>query len=352
MKCKLVLENGKEFKGLNFGSNETTIGEIFFSTSMVGYQDILSDPSYYGKIACMSYPLIGNYGLTDDDYDFKNIFIKGYVVKENNDLPSNFRSTRTLSDAMEENKIAGISDVDTREIVKIIRDEGTMRAMICEDKKPLKECLKEIKEYKEAINSVSEVSCKKIWYSRTANPLFTVVILDLGIKTTLVKKINEYGLNAIVVPFNTDLDQINKLKPNGIIISNGPGNPNNQIEVINLIKKLKGKYPLLGLGLGAEIIALTYGAEINKMKHGHQGSNLPVKNIETDKIEITSQNHFYQIEFKEIKGIKVTHLNVIDNDIEGYIDEKNRVIGIQYLIQETLNENENIVKRFIKIMKK
>ena len=124
MKYKLVLENGREFIGLNFGASETKIGELFFSTSMVGYQDILSDPSYFGKIACMSYPLIGNYGLTDEDYDFKNIHIRGYVVKENNDFPSNFRSTRTLSDAMEENKIVGISDVDTREIVKILRDEG------------------------------------------------------------------------------------------------------------------------------------------------------------------------------------------------------------------------------------
>ena len=133
MKCKLVLENGREFHGLNFGSNEKKIGEIFFSTSMVGYQDILSDPSYHGKIACMSYPLIGNYGLSDEDYDFKNIFIRGYVVKENNDLPSNFRSTRTLSEAMEENHVTGISDVDTREIVKIIRDEGTMKAMIVDE---------------------------------------------------------------------------------------------------------------------------------------------------------------------------------------------------------------------------
>ena len=126
MKYKLVLENGREFVGINFGSNEPKIGEIFFSTSMVGYQDILSDPSYYGKIACMTYPLIGNYGLTDEDYDFKNIHIRGYVVKEYNDLPSNFRATRTLNDAMEENKVIGLSDVDTREIAKIIRDEGMM----------------------------------------------------------------------------------------------------------------------------------------------------------------------------------------------------------------------------------
>ena len=351
MKCKLVLANGKEFKGLNFGYNKEIIGELFFFTSMVGYQDILSDPSYYGRIACLTYPLIGNYCLTDEDYDFKNIFIRGYVVKENNDLPSNFRSTRTLSDAMEENEVVGISDVDTREITKIIRDEGLMIAMICDENKPLKECLKEIKNYKENENPLKEVSCKKIWYSRTANPIFNVVVLDLGVKTTLVKRINEYGLNVVIVPYDTSLDQIKKLKPNGIIISHGPSNPNNEEEILNLVKQLKGKYPLLGLGLGAEIISLLYGAEVTKMKHGHQGANLPVKNVEKDKIEITSQNHFYDIKLKETKNLKITHINVIDSTIEGFIDEKNKVIGVQYLVQETLSEEENVIKRFIQLMK-
>ena len=353
MKYKLVLENGKEFIGTNFGSNESKIGEIFFSTSMVGYQDILSDPSYYGKIVCMSYPLIGNYGLTDEDYDFKNIHIEGYVVKENNDYPSNFRSTRTLSDAMEENKVVGISDIDTREIIKIIRDEGLMKAMICESSKPLKHCLKELKEYQENENPVKEVSCKKIWYSRTANPLFNVVIIDLGIKTTLVKKLNEYVINIIIVQYNTSIEDIKKLKPNGIIISNGPGNPNNYKDIQKIIKDLiKNKYPILGLGLGAQIIALYYGANVLKMKHGHQGANIPVRNIETDKIDITSQNHFYEIKIDNIKGIKATHINVLDGDIEGFIDEKNKIIGIQYLIQETLNEKENIILKFMKNMKK
>ena len=352
MKYKLVLENGREFIGLNFGSSETKIGELFFSTSMVGYQDILSDPSYFGKIACMSYPLIGNYGLTDEDYDFKNIHIRGYVVKENNDFPSNFRSTRTLSDAMEENKIVGISDVDTREIVKILRDEGLMKAMICEENKPLKECLREIKNFIEVSDPLKEVSCKKIWYSRTANPQYTVVVLDLGVKTSLIKKLNEYGLNVVVVPYDTTIDQIKKLKPNGIILSNGPANPNDYPALVKLVKDLKGKYPLLGLGLGAQIISLFYGAEVRKMKHGHQGANLPVRNELTNKIEITSQNHFYAINMENTKDLKITHKNVIDGDIEGFVDEKAKVIATQCLVVETLSEDENLIKRFIKNMKK
>ena len=351
MKYKLVLENGLEFIGTNFGCNEETIGEIFFHTSMVGYQDILSDPSYYGKIACMTYPLIGNYGLTDEDYDFKNIHIKGYVVKENNDYPSNFRETRTLSDAMEENKVTGIEDIDTREITKIIRDNGTMKAMICEECKPLEECLKQLKEYQEEDNMVAKVSCKKIWYSRTANPTHTIVILDLGVKTTLVKRLNEYGFNVIVVPYNTTLEQIKKLKPNGIIISNGPGNPNNLTQIISLVNDLKGKCPLLGLGLGAQVIAISYNGKANKMRYGHQGANIPVRNVNSGKIEITSQNHFYGLDLSNSE-LNVTHVSVIDNDVEGFEHVKHKVIGTQLLVVETLNEDENILNRFIKIMKK
>ena len=352
MKNKLVLENGKEYLGLNFGYESEVKGEIFFSTAMVGYQDLLCDPLYYGKIACMSYPLIGNYGLADDDYDFKRVFINGYVVKENNDSPSNFRATRTLSDCMEENKVVGIEGLDTREIVKIIRYEGIMKAMICDENKPLEECLKELKEYEVNENPVEEVSCKKIWYSRTANPLYTVVVIDLGVKTSVVKKINEYGLNVIVVPYSTKLEDIKKLKPNGIIISNGPSNPNKMTDTIELVKSLKGKYPLLGLGLGASLIALAYEGKVSKMKHGHQGANLSVRNIEKGTIEITSQTHFYAIELDETSKLKVTHKNVMDGDIEAFIDEKAKIIGTNLLLIDTLNEEENILNRFTKLMKK
>ena len=345
MKFKLVLENGLEFIGENFGFNDETIGEIFFNTSMVGYQDILSDPSYFGKIACMTYPLIGNYGLTDEDYDFKNIHVKGYVVKENNDFPSNFRETRTLSDAMEENKVVGISDIDTREITKIIRDNGLMKAMITSVDTPLQECLGKLASYNEEDNLVSKVSCKKIWYSRTANPTHTVVILDLGVKTTLVKKLNAYGLNVIVVPYNTSIEQIKKLKPNGIIISNGPGNPNKLTETVELVNTLKAKYSILGLGLGAQLLALSYGGKVSKMRHGHQGANIPVRNLLTNKIDITSQNHFYEI--SELNDeVKVVETSVVGNDIEMFVSSNNKVVGVQY------NLTESIIETFMKLMKR
>lgn len=352
MKSKLVLENGREFLGLNFGSSKEVIGELFFSTSMVGYQEILSDPSYYGKIVCLSYPLIGNYGLADDDYEYKNIHIKGYVVGENNDNPSNFRFTRTLSEAMSENNVTGIESLDTREIIRIIRDNGAMRAMICDESKPLEDCLEEIKSYKEEDNLVKYVSCKKAWYSRTTNPLYSLVVLDLGVKRSFIKELNEYGINVTVVPYLTTIDQIKKLKPDGLIISNGPGNPNNLKELTSKINELKGKLPILGLGLGADLIALSYGCKLEKMKHGHHGDNLPVKNLDTNKIEITSQNHFYSIKLNDDSLLEITHKNVIDNDVEGFKDQTNKIYGYHINYAKTLDENDNIIINFLNNLKK
>ena len=351
MKGRLILENGLVFEGLNFGAKDTKIGEICFCTSMVGYQDLLSDPSYFGKIIVMSYPLIGNYGLTDEDYDFKNIYLNGYVVRENNDLPSNFRSTRTLSDAMEENHVTGLSDVDTRELVRLIRDNGNMKAMLTFEENSLESDLASIKNYNEEKDIISIVSCKKTWYARTANPTHTIVIVDLGVKHSVVKKFNEEGLNVIIVPYNVTMDQIKKLKPQGVVISNGPGNPNNYEEVVKLINSLKGKYPLLGLGLGSQLIALSYGAKVSKMKHGHLGANYSIRNEATGKIEILSQSHFYQIDVNEDSPLQVTHRHIMDNDIEGFIHSGDKAIGIQYLIQNTLSDSENVIKRFIKLMK-
>lgn len=350
MKNKLVLENGREFYGLNFGSSNEVIGEIFFSTSMVGYQELLSDPSYYGKIVCLSYPLIGNYGLADEDYEYKNIHIKGYVVGENNDNPSNFRFTRTLSEAMSENNVTGIEGLDTREIIRLIRNNGIMKAMICDASKPLETCLQEINNYQDDDNLLKYVSCKKTWYSRTTNPSYSFVVLDLGVKRSFIKDLNEYGINVTVVPFNTSADQIKKIKPDAIIISNGPGNPNKLNEIISKILELKGKIPILGLGLGAELIALAYGCKVEKMKHGHHGNNIPVKNI--NKIDITSQNHFYSIKLNENASLNVTHRSVIDDDIEGFEDSSKKIYGYHINYAKTLNDADNIILQFIKNIEK
>lgn len=351
---KIVFENGKEFYGVNFGCDKEIIGEVVFNTSMVGYQEVLSDPAYCDKIVCMSYPIIGSYGLADEDYDPKNIRVKGYIVKEYNDMPSNFRSTRTFGEALEDNGVVGISDIDTRAIVRMIRNERIMKAMICDDSKPKDECLKAISGYDAKTNLVKAVSCKKLWYSRTTNPIATLLVVDCGVKTSLIKELSEDGFNVIVCPYSITKDQILRQKADGVIISNGPGNPNDSVEVINLVNELKGKLPILGLGLGSEIIALSAGAKVKRLPHGHYGVNLPVRNVLTDKIEISNQNNGYAIMKESLSNttLKITHEQVIDKEVAGFIDEDNMFIGVEFNPQYNEETEEYIFKRFLKMIKR
>lgn len=354
MKRKLVLEDGHVFEGVGFGSAEEKIAEIVFNTSMVGYQEILSDPSYCDQMVCMTYPLIGNYGLADEDYESKNIFMSGFIVREYNDLPSNFRYTRTLGEVMEENHVVGISEVDTREIVRIIRDHGSMKALICDIDKPMEECREALQEYQYPQNQVSKVSAKKIWYSRTANPLFTVVAIDCGVKLNIIRKLNAAGCNVIIVPYNTPKETILRYKPDGLFISNGPGDPENVQEVIQLIKDMKGLLPILGICLGHQMIGLAYGAKTYKMKFGHRGGNHPVKNLDTDKVEITSQNHSFALDAKSLKGtgLRLTHQNLLDEEAEGVMDDAHNVLAVQYHPESAAGpeDSEYIFNRFMERM--
>lgn len=351
----LVLENGRVFYGNGFGSRDRKIAEIVFNTSMVGYQEIMSDPSYFGQMVVMSYPLIGNYGLTDDDYESKGIHLSGFIVREYNDNPSNFRFTRTLGEVMEDNGASGISGVDTRELVRIIRDEGSMKAMLCDSSLDPQKCVAELKSAKLPTKQVAEVSCKKIWYSRTRNPMYTVVALDCGIKHNIIHCLNKCGCNVIVVPYNTSKSVIMKYKPDGLFISNGPGDPENVKEAIELVRKMKGVLPVFGICLGHQIIGLAYGAKTYKMKFGHRGGNHPVKSLLTGKVEITSQNHSYAVNKESLEGtgLTLTHINLLDNEAEGMTDLDNKVMSIQYHPESAPGPEDsgNLFGTFIELMK-
>ena len=354
MDKKLVLENGITFYGKSFGSKNKKIAELVFNTSMVGYQEILSDPSYCGQMVCMTYPLIGNYGLTEEDYESKNIYISGFIVREYNDLPSNFRYTKKLGDAMEENDVAGISEIDTRYLTQIIRDNGSMLAMICDADYSDELTLKELKEYKVDKLVLKQVSTKKIWYSRTPNPKYNIVAVDCGMKMNIVRKLNQLKCNVTVVPYDTSFEKIMELNPDGLFISNGPGDPMDVVEVIELIKEAKGKIPILGICLGHQIIGLACGAKTYKMKFGHRGANHPVKNLETGKIEITSQNHSYAIDINSLKDttLELTHINEIDHEPEGMMDKKNYIISVQYHPESAAGpeDSEYIFNKFIDLI--
>ena len=351
---KLVLANGMEFYGVGFGSQKEVIAEIVFNTSMVGYQEILSDSSYCGQIVCMTYPLIGNYGITDDDYESKSIKMSGFVVREYNDFPSNFRATKTLGDVMDENDAAGIANIDTRMLARVIRDYGSQLVMITDINKPKEECLKEIEKRGFEHNQLERVSTKKVWYSRTANPKYTVVAVDCGIKMNIVRKFNKFGCNVVVVPYTSTYEDIMKYQPDGLFISNGPGDPEDAKPVIELVKKCKGKLPIFGICLGHQIIGLAYGAKTYKMKFGHRGANHPVKNLETGKIEITSQNHSYAIDINSLKDttLELTHINEIDHEPEGMMDKKNYIISVQYHPESAAGpeDSEYIFNKFIDLI--
>lgn len=352
---KIVLEDGEEYLGYGFGANVESICEIVFNTSMVGYQEIVSDPSYTYQMVVMTYPLIGNYGITDDDYETGKPSIGGLVVREYNDYPSNFRYTKTLSEYLEENNIPGIYGVDTRKITRSIRDEGSRKVIITDISTTKEEAIEKMKNYQIPKDAVSKVSCKKKWYARTANAKHNVVAVDCGIKLNIVRSLNKRKCNVTVVPYNTTAEEVISLKPDGVFLSNGPGDPEDVKEVIKLVKELKGKYPIFGICLGHQMISLAYGAKTYKLKFGHRGGNHPVLNLKTDKIEITSQNHSYAVDEESLKSTKLepTHKNILDNTIEGVECKKDRIFSVQYHPESAPGPQDSgyLFDRFINIMK-
>ena len=256
---KLVLENGREFYGYGFGADREVVLEIVFNTAVVGYQEIMSDPSYTGQLVVMTYPLIGNYGMADDDYETKNPAMGAMAVREYNDSPSNFRYTRTLNEVLEESNIPAICGLDTRALTRIIRDEGVQKVILTDASTPKEEALKRLKESEPEQKPVAKVSCKKRWMSRVPNHTYDVVAVDCGIKNSLVRQLNAVGCNVTVLPYNSTVEEVMSFRPDGVLISNGPGDPSSVEPVIELIRQLRGRLPILGVGLGMQLIALAYG---------------------------------------------------------------------------------------------
>lgn len=353
---KIVLENGQEFYGYGFGADKEAVNEIVFNTSMVGYQEIISDPSYTDQMVCMTYPLIGNYGVTDEDYETRIPTMGGLIVREYNDLPSNFRYTKTLSEVLDEYDIPGISGVDTRMITRIIRDEGSQKVMICNADVPYEDALKKVREYVIPTDMVSRVSCKKRWYSRTPNHKYDVVAIDCGIKHNIIRKLNEKGCNVTVVPYNTTAEEILNMRPDGLFLSNGPGNPEDVQEVIGVVRELKGKLPIFGICLGHQMISLALGAKTFKMKFGHRGGNHPVMNLSSGKIEITSQNHSYAVDVNSLEGtpLSLTHKNLLDDTAEGVKSEENKLFSVQYHPESAPGPQDSayLFDEFIALMEK
>lgn len=352
---KIVLEDGSEYYGFGFGDMADRVCEIVFNTSMVGYQEIISDPSYTYQAVVMTYPLIGNYGMADDDYETNIPTIGGLIVREYNDLPSNFRSNATLSEIMKKYRIPGIYGIDTRKLTRSIRDYGSRKVLITDASTSLEAGLKILGSTEIPTDAVSKVSCSDVWYSQVKNEKYHVVTIDCGMKMNIIRSLNKRGCKVTVVPWNITAKEIEKLCPDGIFISNGPGDPTDVPQVIETIKALRGKYPIFGICLGHQIIALAYGAKTYKLKFGHRGGNHPVRNLQTNKIEITSQNHSYAVDTESVKAtdLEITHLNILDNTVEGVRCEKEKIFSVQYHPESAPGPQDSsyLFDAFIELMK-
>ena len=351
---KIILENGSEYFGYAFGHVEEKVTELVFNTSMVGYQEILSDPSYTAQGVIMTYPLIGNYGMADDDYETETPTIDALIVREYCDEPSNFRCKETLSQVMEKYNICGISGIDTRKLTREIRTNGTCKAIITSPEMSNEDGLRILSETIIPSTSVSRVSRKEIVTYNSECEKFRIVAVDCGMKQNIVRSLNKKGCTVTVVPWNTKPEQIEKYSPDGIFLSNGPGDPTDVPEVIETVKSLIGKYPIFGICLGHQILSLAYGAKTYKLKFGHRGGNHPIKNLETDKLEITSQNHSYAVDSDSLSNtrLEATHINLLDNTIEGVACDEDKAFGVQYHPESAPGpqDSEYLFDRFIGLM--
>ena len=351
---KIIVEDGEEFYGYGFGDTSDKVCEIVFNTSMVGYQEIVSDPSYTYQAVVMTYPLIGNYGICDDDYETNTPTIGALIVREYNHEPSNFRSTCTLDEIMKKYGVPGVWGVDTRKLTRSIRDYGSRKVLITHVDTALEEGLEILKKTDIPTDAVSKVSCKSVWYSRVPKEQYHVVAIDCGMKQNIVRSLNKRDCSVTVVPWNTTAEEIEHLTPDGIFISNGPGDPTDVQPVIETIRKLCGKYPIFGICLGHQIISLAYGAKTYKRKYGHRGGNHPVRNLETNKIEITSQNHSYAVDTESIKKTRLvpTHINILDNTIEGVECREDLGFSVQYHPESAPGPQDSayLFDKFIEIM--
>ncbi len=376
MEAILALEDGRVWRGQGFGARAEVVGEVVFNTSMSGYQEILTDPSYCGQIVTMTYPLIGNYGVNDQDDESRRIFAEGFVVRELSRAVSNWRALESLDDFLKQQNIPGIAEIDTRSLVRHIRERGSMRG--CLSTKPSDEqtVIARARRAPEMVglDLASVVTCKQpyVWTDAQASaygsprllhphldedaatrPRFHVVAYDFGLKHNSLRSLAALGCRVSVVPALTSAEDVMGMNPDGIWLSNGPGDPEPLTGVIANLRKLIGRYPIFGICLGHQLMGLAFGAKTYKLPFGHHGGNQPVKDLTTGRIEITAQNHGFAVDGDSLPAdCEVTHLNLNDHTVEGLRHKSLPVFSVQYHPEAAPGPHDAsyLFERFIRLM--
>jgi len=330
MKAVLVLQDGTYFPGNGFGQSGETVGEVVFNTCMTGYQEIITNPSYRGQIVTMTYPLIGNYGFNEFDSQSSEAHVKGFVVKELCDAPNNWRSTIGTDEYFRKNNIIGIKGIDTRALTQHLRDKGSMPGIISTECGNIDILLERLdSRIKEQPNPVMEVTVKSPVHMPGSGK--RLVLMDFGVKKNIISSLLKRNCDIHILPAASTFDDIMALDPDCVLLSNGPGDPSSLTDAVHVISKLLGKKPILGIGLGMQLLGLALGGSTYKLKFGHHGSNYPVRDFGTSRCYITSQNHNYALakEFED-RDVEITQVNINDGTVEGIRHKKYPVLGFQY----------------------
>ncbi len=366
-KAVLALEDGTIFHGISFGAEGESYGEVVFNTSMTGYQEIITDPSYKGQLITMTYTEIGNYGINEEDVEASQIYCEGLIVKEYSKVYSNWRATKSLSDYLKEQGKPGIEGIDTRKLTRLLRTKGAMRGLISTIDFNEKSLLAKVRKSPVMVGQdlVKNVTCAEIyhwhtpeqeWIATPKQKKYKVVAIDCGVKQNILRLLESVGFDVTVVPARTDANTILGLNPDGVFISNGPGDPEPVTYVIETVRQLLGKKPIFGICLGHQILGLALGGKTYKLKFGHHGANHPVKNLASSKIEITAQNHGFCVDINSLSqnDIEPTHINLNDNTNEGFRHKKYPAFCVQYHPEASPGPHDSryLFDEFINLMEK